>query len=363
MTRPVRWLLVVLVAVLVTTPWALGHLRPAQATSLSATDLLAMVQRSVGMGWSGEVHSQGELQVPASESFSGVSRLLGDETTLRVWWRNDAHWRVDRTRASGETDLIRNGDATATWDYEAEKVTFTPYSSIRLPDESDVLPSTLAARLLSGARPSELSRIRDRKVAGIASAGLRLVPADRRSTIARVDLWADKRSGLPTQVEVYAAGRAQPVLATEVTALHVGTPSASTLAFHAPAGVRVEHSRALDEAAGANAFAPFQPPPVVAGLHRRGAGQDLGAVGIYGRGPTALIAFPLRTEVAIELRAQLLKSKRTTVTDAGVGITVGPLSVLLTRGVHAAYVLTGTVTPATLVAAAADLRTGVRLTP
>jgi hypothetical protein len=42
---------------------------------------------------------------------------------------------------------------------------------------------------------------------------------------------------------------------------------------------------------------------------------------------------------------------------------VGPLSVLLTRGVHAAYLLAGTVTPETLVAAAADLRTGVRLTP
>jgi outer membrane lipoprotein-sorting protein len=363
MTSPVRWLLVVVVAALVTTPLALGHLRPAQATSLSATELLAMVHRSAGAGWSGEVHTQGALQVPVSDSFSGVTRLLGDETTLRVWWRDSKHWRVDRTRASGESDLVRNGDATSTWSYESEKVTFTPYSTIRLPDESDVLPSTLAARLLSGAQPRELARIRDRRVAGIASAGLRLVPADPRSTIARVDVWVDEKSGLPTQVEVYADGRRQPVLSTEVTALHVGTPAASTVAFHVAAGVRVEHRRALDEAAGANAFAPFQPPAVVAGLPRRGSGADLGAVGIYGRGPTALIAFPLRTEIAIDLRKQLLRSKKTHETDAGVGIEAGPLSVLLTRGVHAAYLLTGTVTPETLVAAAADLRTGVRLTP
>jgi hypothetical protein len=224
MTPPVRWLLVVLVAALVTTPVALGHLRPAQATSLSAADLLAMVHRSTATGWSGEVHSQGALQVPSSESFSGVTRLLGDETTLRVWWHDGRHWRVDRTRASGETDLIRNGAGTATWSYESEKVTFTPYSAIRLPDESDVLPSTLAARLLSGARPGELSRIRDRRVAGIASAGLSLVPSDPRSTIARTDVWVDEKSGLPTRVEVYADGRTQPVLSTEVTSLHVGTP-------------------------------------------------------------------------------------------------------------------------------------------
>ena len=224
-----------------------------------------------------------------------------------------------------------------------------------------MLPPTLAARLLSGSRAGELSRLPSRRVAGHDSAGLRLVPTDTRSTIARADIWADQESGLPTRVEVYADRRPRPVLTTEVTSLDLGAPNPKTLRFRAPSGVRVDYSRALDEAAGANAFAPFQPPEEVAGLPRRGSPEDLGAVGIYGGGPTALIAFPLRTFVASELRDQLLRSKRTHEDGSGVGIEVGPLSVLLTHGAHASYLLAGTVTPGTLVKASVDVRDGVRL--
>ncbi len=49
----------------------------------------------------------------------------------------------------------------------------------------------------------ELSRLPARRVAGRSAAGLRLVPADPASTIARVDVWADEASGLPLRVEVY----------------------------------------------------------------------------------------------------------------------------------------------------------------
>ena len=362
MTPAVRWLLVLVVAALVLAPTAVVHLVPAKGSGISATALADQIHASRSRGWSGEVATQGALQVPVSDSFSGVARLFGDSMTLRVWWGDDRHWRVDRTRASGETDLFRDGDDTVKWSYESEKATLTPYSDVRLPYEADVLPATLAARLLSGARDAELSRLPSVRVAGHDSAGLRLVPADRRSTITRADIWADQESGVPTRVDVYAAGRKRPVLTTKVTSLDVGRPDASTLRFRVPGGVRIDHSRALDEAAGANAFAPFQPPEKVAGLPRRGSPDDLGAVGIYGRGPTALIAFPLRTHVASELKAQLLKSKRNHQTNAGVGIEVGPLSVLLTRGEHATYLLAGTVTPATLVQVAADLSTGVRLT-
>ena len=361
MTPAVRWLLVLVVAALVLAPTAVLHLLPVQGSSIGAAALADKVREAGTLAWSGEVATRGALQVPVSDSFSGVARLFGDSTTLRVWWDDEKHWRVDRTRASGETDLFRDGDDTVKWSYESEKATFTPYSNVRLPDEADVLPPTLAARLLSGARAGELSRLPSRRIAGHDSAGLRLVPSDTRSTIARADIWADHESGLPTRVEVYADKRTQPVLTTEATSLHVGAPDAKTLRFRTPAGVRIDHSRALDEAAGANAFAPFQPPEKVAGLARRGSPEDLGAVGIYGRGPTALIAFPLRTFVASELRDQLLRSKRSHENGSGVGIEVGPLSVLLTRGDHADYLLAGTVTPKTLVKASVDVRDGVRL--
>lgn len=360
MTPALRWLVVALVAIAVAAPAAVVGLRPVQASTLSATALLHQVQRARSLPWSGEVQTLGTLQVPKSDSFGGVARLLGEKNTLRVWWRDSRHWRVDRTRASGEADLVREDQSTIRWTFEKQAATVSPYSSIRLPDESDVLPPTLAQRLLAGARAAELSRLPDRRVAGHASAGLRLVPEDTRSTISRVDVWADQKTGLPTQVEVYD-GHRLAVLTSTVTALDLDRPRASTTRFAFPAGIKVSHSYALDDAAGANAFAPFAVPDTLAGLTRRGATMDLGAVGVYGRGPTAILAIPLRSRTSDELRAQLRRSKSTTDSEAGTALSVGPLSILLTYRARGTYLVTGTVTPQTLVQAGNGLRDGVVL--
>src|SRR4029077_2447926 len=155
MTPAVRWLLVLVVALLVLAPTAVVHLLPAQGSSIGAAALRDKIDKARTRGWTGEVATQGALQVPVSDSFSGIARLFGDSTTLRVWWGDDKHWRGDRTRARGEADLFRDGNDTVKWSYESEKATFTPYSNVRLPNEADVLPPTLAARLLSGARAGE----------------------------------------------------------------------------------------------------------------------------------------------------------------------------------------------------------------
>ncbi|MGI9157586.1 MAG: hypothetical protein ACR2FG_13295 [Marmoricola sp.] len=356
MTAARRWLLVAVVAVLVTAPPVLLAHWPARVSSLSAVEVTARIQKSAGLPWSGQATTRGTLQVPKTDSFGDVARLLSDESQLRVWWHDGSHWRVDRTRASGESDLIRDGGLVTQWRFESEKATVTPYSTVRLPDESDVLPSTLAARMLSGAKPSELSRLPTRRVAGHSSAGLRLDPADARSTIDHVDIWADEGSGLPTRVAVYAVGRPRPVLTTRLTTLDLSAPPISVTQFQPADGVTLSFNRTIDEAAGANAFAPFVPPDSAAGLARRGDRTALGAVGVYGQGPTAIIAIPLRGNVASALRTQLRKSTSTTETPAGTGLTVGPLSVLVPPGRYGAVLLAGTVTPATLENAAADVR-------
>lgn len=356
MTPARRWLLVAVVAVLVTAPTLLVTHWPAKASDLTAVELRARISDSAKLSWSGQAKTRGTLQVPTSSSFSGVSRLLSDQSDLRVWWRDGTHWRVDRTRASGESDLYRYGGLVTTWRFESEKATITPHSSVRLPDDSDVLPSTLAARMLAGAKPTELSRLPARRIAGHDSPGLRLEPADPRSTIRRVDIWADEASGLPTRVEVYAAGSGRPVLSTELTELDLSAPPESVTRFNAPEGVRLRFQRAIDDAAGANAFAPFIPPQTLAGLERGGEIDGRGAVGIYGRGPTAMIAIPLRHNVAHALSAQLRKSKASTESNAGTSLAVGPLSVLVTFDRRGATLLAGTVTPETLDRAAADVR-------
>lgn len=359
MTAPLRWLLVALVTVAVAAPPALLRVLPAHGSDLSAGRLLAQINKSSGLGWSGEVHSQGSLAIPKTDTFSGVARLLGEDTDLRVWWHDAEHWRVDRTRASGESDLLRNSDQMVRWSYESKKATTTHHSAVRLPNEADVLPSTLARRLLSGAKSSELSRLPARRIAGHSSAGLRLVPADDRSTLSRIDIWADEGSGLPTRVDVYSDGARVPVLSTKVTSLDLRTPSLTRTRFAFPAGIRTSTSFALDDAAGANAFAPYQMPDSAGGLQRSGDPRAYGAVGVYGTGPSAVIAIPLRHSVGHDLYRQLAKSREANVNDGRIDLAVGPLSILLTFDRLGVFVLVGTVQTSTLDTVASDLREGL----
>ena len=105
------------------------------------------------------------------------------------------------------------------------------------------------------------------------------------------------------------------------------------------------------------------------GLERQGDPAVLGAVGVYGRGPTALLVIPLRDSTAKPLHKQLAKSRNARTAERSVALEVGPLSVLLVEGLPAYpnpklhdggnFLLAGTVTPAALRQAAVELQNGV----
>ena len=360
MVPAVRWLIVAAVATVLAAAPSIVRAIPPHDTQISATALAARIQKAHSTGWSGEVTSLGSLQVPVDTStFSGVSRLLGESTDLRVWWRGASEWRLDRMRGTGESDLVRDGGLVVRWTYEGQRVNFTPYSPIRLPNDADVVPVELAHRMLSGARASELSRLSSRRIAGRSAAGLRLTPSDRRSTIARVDIWADDASGVPLRVDVYGEGDRRPVLSTKVTSFDLGRPGRAETSFHLSSQLDFSRGVAIDTAAGANAFAPFLPPDRVADLARRGDAQDFGAVGVYGRGPTAILAIPLRDYVARGLRQQLRESNLSHDDGTRIGLEFGPISILLADVAGGHFLVAGTVTPATLEQASKDLESGV----
>jgi hypothetical protein len=296
------------------------------------------------------------LQVPDSDSFATLVQLLGENTRLRVWWRNADDWRVDRIRSTGETGLFRQGGSTIRWVFESETATYSPVSPIRLPDVSDLLPPTFARSLLQGVRRNELSLLPAQRVAGIDAPGLRLTPQEPASTVAYVDIWADHDSGLPLRVELYGAGEQRPVLTTTLRELSLGVPPATATDFTPAEGVRVTYEQSIDVAAAANAFAPYDLPAALAGLESRDA-EDPGAVGIYGRGPTTLIAIPLRGRVAGPLRRQLTDRGGAQSTEVGTLAPVGPVGLLITpfRGRGGAFLLAGTVTSETLRRAASEL--------
>ena len=350
-----RWLAVAAVALGVTSaPWA-THLLPVARSDIGAVQLAQRIQGSGSVGWSGEVRSRGLLDVPLSGSrFGGVARLFGEQTDLRVWWRGSEEWRIDRLRSTGETDLVRDGGLAVRWNYEDGKANFTPWSTVRLPDDIDVVPSSLARRLLAGAAPAELSRLPSQRIAGRSVPGLRLTPGDTRSTISHVDIWAEERTGLPLRVAVYADA-ANPVLSTTLEALTLKKPSAETTAFRLSSGLNFSRGFALDEAAGANAFAPFDLPASLTDLSRRGSAAEYGGVGVYGRGPIAMVVLPLRDSVGTALAKQLRRNASSRDFGSGVALEVGPVSVLLARAQVGSFLLAGTIDPPDLERAGTEL--------
>lgn len=352
------WIVLVTAATLVVAPLLVAA-RPASGVRISGVELAGRIQTSAAQGWSGYVESTGTLSVPDSHSFSSLVQLLTQRNDLRVWWRSADDWRIDRMTDTGETDLIRQRSMSLRWVFESETATVSPVSLVRLPDVSDLVPPTLARAILAGARADELTALPARRIAGISAAGLRLTPRGEPTTLAHVDLWADPATGVALRVEIYGHNDPRPVLTTALRQVDEAMPDATTTGFDPAEGVSIAYDQSLDVAAAANAFAPFDPPHTLAGLPAR-TGIGSRAIGRYGRGPTTLLAVPLREEVAGPLRQQLEARADPRYRSAGTLVAVGPVDLLVTPygNGDTAYLLAGTVDPDTLRRAATEL--GVR---
>lgn len=353
-----RWVVTCAVAVAVVATPYLVSARPVAEAERTPAQLVAAVMRSADIPHTGLVKSAGTVHVPEADTFTSITTLFGEANRVRVWWQDDQHWRLDRIRSTGETDLFRTPQGTVRWVYESGRVRIAPPTPVRLPDTSDVLPDTLGRRVLQGAEPDELSSMPSRRIAGRAAAGVRLAPSTEQSSIDRVDVWIDTDSGIPLQVEVYA-GFVRPALSTHYERLDLGSPPESALDFDPPARADVDVEELPDLAAESNQFAPYVAPQQLAGLPLRGGGPDLptGAVGVYGRGPTVLLFLPLRGKAARPLREQLSSMAGSTPDEAGTAVDLGPISVLVTPARYrgSGFLLMGTVTPQALEQAAAEL--------
>ncbi|MGA8245904.1 MAG: hypothetical protein WB797_03300 [Nocardioides sp.] len=356
--RPIhRWSLVSLACALITlVPMAVRAL-PVHDSSIGAAQLLARIRASGDTTYSGMVETTGRLGLPVSDHFTDVADLLGGDTRLRVWWRGSSDWRVDRLLATGEVDLFHHGGTTITWDYERAEAQTSVDPAVRLPRDADLLPPALARRALDGAGPREVSRLPARRIAGIAAPGIRLRPADPRTSVDHVDLWADPATGLVLALDAYGAA-GQPAISTTFTSITERTPPPAATAFHPAPGLHVRVDNILDIADAADQFAPVRPPAEIAGLAKSASTPE--AVGIYGHGLTQLMALPLQARDAGYLADQLRKSGAATSAGALL-LRAGPLGVYLVFShdpFDFAWLLTGMVTDDTLVRAADDLRSG-----
>lgn len=363
MTAGRRWLLVGLGVLLLVASPVLVRALPAAESDVSSRTLLQRIQGSREVSFSGFAESAGNVALPVSDALSGISSLLSDTNRVRVWWQDSTHWRVATLRPTGETDLVHTRDRTVRWEYESKRATTYPDVPVRLPTQADLLPQELARRMLAGARPSELSRIPARRVAGRDALGLRLTPADPQSAVGGVDVYADRSSGVPLRVEVFGRGAGPAVLTARFLDFSVGRPAASKLRFTAPKDARQRYDSVVDLASAADRFAARIPPSSLAGLPvRRSAttafgGQGQGSVGVYGRGPTVLFAIPLWRRTAERVREDLDKQPGVQELDQGLLLGADPLHLLLAAPERNdnSWLLAGTVTEKTLTDAADQL--------
>jgi len=350
------------VAVLVALP-SLIAARPAADAGTSAADLRRAVLASGDVGFSGYAQATGGLDLPVSDQLTDVADLFSDRTTMRAWYRGSEDWRVDVVRPTGETGVHADAGGTWTWNYEAATATRSAPGPLALPAAPDLLPSALGRRLLAEADEEELSRLGAERIAGRDALGLRLVPAEEASSVARVDVWVDGATGLPLRVQVFgedtAGSSAEAALDTAFLDLDLTTPLADVLAFDVPPDADVRQGQAgqlLQAATRAGEEGdPIALPAQLAGLPRRTIDGAPQTVGVYGRGITLLAVTPVPRRVAAGLRDAIAAAPEAVVDSLGLRIGAGPLGLMLVRGPEGPVLLAGTVSLDALAQAATEL--------
>ncbi|MGI8698628.1 MAG: sigma-E factor regulatory protein RseB domain-containing protein [Mycobacteriales bacterium] len=328
---------------------------------VSPTALLARVRTSAGVAYSGYAESRGTLALPKIPRLSGVDDLLSSTTRMRVWYADPARYRVDEVGLVGETDTYVSDSGTWRWESDERRATLIlGRPSVRLPRGADLLPAELGRRLANAARPEEVRRLAARRIAGRTALGLRITPRDPTTTVGRVDLWADRSTGLPLRVDV--SGRnAAPTLTTAYLDLEMGRPADRRTDFHPPADASLNTTTAPDIAAAVDRYGDFELPATLAGLPRRQRVQGIGVQGgtaTYGEGYSLLTLLPLPHNIGAAILDSLDQPPATPLdiagaTAAALGTPLANVVVLSTDQGH--FLLAGSVRPPVLERAAQQL--------
>lgn len=250
------------------------------------------IQSSVAQPYQGYVTTDGNLGLPPLPELAELSGLLGGSERIRTWYAGPDAWRVAELTTVGERDTYQTTVGRYRWDFERHLVTLvTGDPPLWLPDASDVTPPALARRLLTAA--GRVEPLPARRVAGLDAAGLRLLPADRDTTVDRIDVWADPETGLPVRVEV--AGPGAPAFTSRFLELRQQAPDRAVLAPPAvPEGATFTVVTGSDVAAVLASVLPGDLPGVLAGRPQAPlAAVDRFGAALYGSGLSSVVVVPL----------------------------------------------------------------------
>lgn len=276
---------------------------PVSAPDVDPAVLRDRILASAGVAYAGYAESDGSLGLPDLPAIDNVGALLGSHTRMRVWESADGS-RVDVLTPTGERGLYEEAGprrprrpvgpagsgapaALTTWDFE-ENVTTTLFGdpALRLPRAADLVPPRLARRLLGGPRGNEgLESLPDRRIAGVAAAGLRLRPSDPETTVGHVEVWADPRSGLPLEVRITGREGGAPGLRSRFLELDQGPDAVAADVLAAPYPASGDRAEILVASAGRiDDFAPGVLPDRLAGRASSQIVEGGQALRTYGQG-------------------------------------------------------------------------------
>jgi hypothetical protein len=354
-----RWAVVLAVVVVLCSVPVVLRLWPARAAEVDPAVLRGRIAASTRQPYEGFAQSNGLLPLPALPYLQQVTALVSGTTQMRTWYAAPDRWRVDVIAGGSEHDLYQTPRAQYVWDYGDNQLTrIVGAQHVRLPRAADVTPPELVRRLLRVAAGDRLTPLAGKRVAGVAAAGLRLVPAAAGTTVAHVDIWADPGTGLPVQAEITARGGARPVFVTRFLDVRLGTPAAAVLRPPVPRdGMGYSVSTTPDVLSALNRWSVGSAlPERLDGHPRRDVLAGATAVGIYGAGLAQFVVLDVPGRFGAAAYDDVATFGRRVVLPRGTAavLATGLLSVLAVQA-DRTYLVAGFVDPAVLDHVAADL--------
>jgi outer membrane lipoprotein-sorting protein len=256
--RPqLRWLAPLLAVVLLGTAGSvIAGISASARDSLpprSASQLLVDVQKARLEGLSGTVVQTADLGLPAlpgpaGDSSSSFTSLVSGSHTLRVWYAGPEQARVALLGQLGESDLVRNGSDVWIWssrDNSAKHLTVPAGAAgdQESPDtaaDQAMTPQQAADKALAAITPTTtVTTDPTAVVAGRPAYQLALEPRDPSTLVGTVKIAIDGATHIPTRVQVFARGAAEPAFEVGFTSFNPTTPSASVFDFNPPPGADV----------------------------------------------------------------------------------------------------------------------------
>jgi hypothetical protein len=332
---------------------------PVPAAAVSAAQLRTRILSSAGVPYQGYAESNVDLGLPSLPDLGNVTSLLDGTTDQYAWYRSANEWRADVLTTAGENDTYQGVYGTFEWSYSSHLLTQIVGSEpVRLPRAADLLPPALAERLLSYVgSATTVSSLPARRIAGVDAAGLRLTPVGTTSTISAVDVWADARTGLAVEVEIFGRDSGAPVLVSQFLSVSLTPPAAATVAPNLGAGVDFANSSLPDVTRIVNGYGPVLPASL-GGAARVAGVPGLPDVAAYGSGLARFAVVPLPYSTGQSLIQAATSAGVTVQLGSGTAVIIQtPLvTVLLSdQPTGPIYLLAGTVTPTVLESAARQL--------